>query len=687
GQAVDPRTDIWAFGCCFYEALTGSVAFLGETVSDTIAAILDREPDWEALPAATPAILRGLLRRCLRKDPTRRIHHVADARIEIEEALREPVEGTAPLQLQGRPRPSGRSRTLALGSVLSAILGGLAVWGLMHLSPRREPVARLAIPVSNASAALAISPDGNRLVYRAEGRLFLREMDAPEGRPIPGTERPTTPFFSPDSQWVGFRAQGKLKKVSVSGGAPITLCDVAQSRGATWGADDTIVFTPNAYSGLWQIPAAGGTPKKLTTPDRSQGEKSHRRPHFLPRGKAVLFTVGTSRMTSWDEARIEILDLATGERRVLIEGGTGPVYAASGHLVYRQGASLLAVPFDLTRLAVTGTPAPLVSDVRPSFVSGSLNFTLSESGTLVYTPGDERYYKLRLVLVDREGNAQPLTDLDQAYGEPRFSADGRYIAVDVGGANDQLARYDMARGTLTQLTFEWDNVSPVWTPDGKTLIFQSSPGWNLFEMPSDGSAAKERLTTSEHGQGPGSLSPDGRHLAFTQSARGDDDLWMLPLDGKSEPWPFLQTPASEWGPRFSPDGRWVAYTSDESGRQEIYVRSFPEARSKRQISTDGGFQPVWARSGKELFYRAPAVGSRNRMMAVEIVPGDLLRVSKPRLLFEDSYDTLGSASYDVAPDGQHFVMVEMDEEARRVTHFNVILNWFEELRRLVPTDH
>ena len=311
-------------------------------------------------------------------------------------------------------------------------------------------------------------------------------------------------------------------------------------------------------------------------------------------------------------------------------------------------------------------------------------FKLSEGGTLVYAPGDESYWRFRIVLVDRKGKAQPITDFDQPYSEPSFSPDGRHVALQIGGANDQVARYDMERATLTQLTFEWDSARPVWAPDGKTLFIASTPGYNLFKVASDGSGGRERITTSERPQITGTFSPDGRYFSYQeQTVNGDWDLWILPLDDESEPWPLFQSPANEVTPRFSPDGRWMAYRSDESGTGEIYLQSFPEAQSKQLISTDRGFRPVWARSGKELFYREPSGGFRSRMMVVEIRAGDPLLVSKPRMLFEDSFDTYGGG-YDVAPDGQQFVMVEVDEEARRVTHFNVVLNWFEELNQLVP---
>jgi eukaryotic-like serine/threonine-protein kinase len=499
---------------------------------------------------------------------------------------------------------------------------------------------------------------------------------------IPGTAGVQWPFFSPDGKWLGFRdpVDSIIKKVSLTGGAPLVLCKGGtDSLGATWGPDDTIVFVRD-WS-LWQVPASGGEPRQLTKPDHARGEKAHRWPHYLPGGQAVLFTVGTSRLTKWDDARIDVLLLRTGERRTILEGGTAAVYAESGHLVYQRGTSIFAAPFDLDRLATTGTPVAVVDGVQSdSYVQGGPSFTLARTGMLAYVPHTRNAQ--RLVRVNRAGGAQPLTPWSGGMRYPRLSPDGRVVAVMIDGANEQVWRFDIERETLSQVTFEWDNQFPVWTPDGEFLIVSSGPGGQLRRVRADGSGSPEPLLAAKgFNRIPGSVTADGKLLAYTDLGTDTlDDIWVMSLERDSEPRVFVQTRATDNGPAISPSGRLLAYESDESGQYEIYLRSFPDGGRKIQVSDGGGGSPVWARSGKELFYQAPLEGSRWRMMVADVSQDDPFRIARGRALFEIPFPRV----YDVFPDGQHFVMLEIDQEASRITHFNVILNWFEELRRLVP---
>ena len=537
---------------------------------------------------------------------------------------------------------------------------------------------------------MALSPDGTHLAYVVSRggsvQLYLRAMDQLETSAIPGTERGVNPFFSPDGQWVGFFADGKLKKVSISGGAPMILCDAPQPRGASWGPNDTIVFAPTSSSGLSQVSAAGGTPQLLTTLDSQEGERSHRWPQLLPDGKAVLFTVATSGGT-FDEGRILVQLLETGERRVLIQGGTYPHYLPTGHLVYAQAGTLLAVPFDPSRLEVTGAAVPLVEGVMQS-ARGAAQVSFSSVGSLVYLPGGIGEAERTLVWVDRKGGAQPLAAPPRPYLNPHLSPDGRQLAVEIAAAKRDMWVYDISRETLTRLTFEGiQSQVPTWTPDGKRVTFNSARArsFNLFWRPADGSGAEERLMTSEYNLLPSSWSPDGQMLAFSEVHPTTRlDIWVLPLEGERKPRPFLITQFNESSAMFSSDGRWLAYTSDESGRFEIYVQPFPGPGRKWQISTEGGTEPVWARNGGELFYRSE-IG--NRMMAVDITTEPTFNAGKPRLLFEGRYDTRVTigyrANYDVTADGQRFVMIKGEEGQGQI---NVVLNWFEELKRLVPTN-
>jgi eukaryotic-like serine/threonine-protein kinase len=689
GKAVDKRTDIWAFGCVLYELLTARPAFPGETLTDTLAAALEREPDWHALPATTPLKIRDLLRRCLHKDAARRLHDIADARIEIDEAL--DVSGSlSAVPVAAQPSSPGGHMLLWGLAALAAVGFAIALWGLVRRTrPPTRPVTRVAVTLPlgdrlspSGDPAVALSPDGSRLVYAGyhagSTQLYLRSMNHFEATPIPGTAGADTPFFSPDSQWVGFFAAGKLMKVSLTGGASLPLCSAsAGSRGASWGPDDAIIFAPSTGSGLYRVSAAGGSPTALTVPDRKKGEFSHRWPEILPGGKALLFTI-------WGgaEMRIGLLSLETGERRILLDGGAYARYF-SGHLIYARAGGLLAVPFDLKRLQVTGSPVSVLEGVWMNTVNGAVDLNISGDGSLVYVAAGPGSDSDSLVWVDRKGTAQPLPAPPRGYLVPRLSPDGQHLAVAIEDANPGLWLYDLARGTLTLLTASVLNPYQVWTRDGKRMTFRSPP-FNLDWMPADGSGAPQRLMTSENLPLPGSWSPDGQVLAFSeQDPTTGWDIWTLRLDGEPKPQPFLRTKSNEDAPMFSPDGHWLAYQSDESGRYEIYVRPFPGPGGKWQISTEGGTEPVWAKNGRELFYR-----SANKMMAATVESKPLFAASKPRQLFEGLYD--GGAfdfepNYDVAPDGQRFLMLEPTEQAKATPQqINVVLNWSDELRRLAP---
>ena len=693
GQEADRRSDIWAFGCVLYEMLAGKRTFAGATFSETVASVLDREPDWQALPRETPPAALRLLKRCLQKERDKRLHDVADARLELEELL----AGPAPGEALREPRRPAFWPMIAL---LAAVLGGFVSWAVQRPPSVRRDVMRLALEASEgsrtgasvgAASAPVLSPAGDRIVYNTPSGLVVRELDKSARRVIPGTAGSYRPFFSPDGKWLGFNRNGSLKKVSLTGGAPLTVCNgVPQCHGATWCPDDTIVFTPDNHSGLWQVPASGGEPRELTKPNRARGEKSHRWPHCLPGGKAVLFSVGTSRLTRWDDARIEVLRLPSGERRTILEGGTSAAYVDSGHLVYRWGTSILAAPFDVDRLATTGAPVAVVDGVQSASLWGAPFFTVARTGMLAFLPHTRNAE--RMVLVNRAGEARPLTQWGESVGidsvgGPRLSPDGRVIALTMGGANDQVWRFDIERAALAQVTFEWDNNNPVWTPDGEFLIVSSTPGWKLGRVRADGSGSPEPLLAGKgSNQIPGSVTADGKLIAYCEDGTNTlEDIWVMSLERDGEPRLFVQTPASDVMPAISPSGGLLAYASNESGQFEIYLRSFPDGGRKVQVSSEGGIHPVWARNGKELFYRAPLGGSKWRMMAAEVSPGKPIRISRSGGLFEDSYSASGETpSYDVLPDGQHFVMIEVDREASRITQFNVVLNWFEELKRLVP---
>jgi serine/threonine-protein kinase len=698
GKEVDARTDVFAFGAVVYEMATGKRAFEGKSQASLIAAILEREPPaMSSLQPMTPPALDRVVKKCLAKEPENRWQTPKD----LCDELKWVAEGGSQVVLAPTAAPKGfrtvgrRGLILSGGALLLVAVGtGFAIWNLKP-SPSPQPVTRTVInlPPGQQLAglengpALALSPDGTRLVYVARQggtqHLYLRAMDSLEAKPVPGTEGGVTPFFSPDDQWVGFFADGKLKKVPVSGGAALILDDAAQPHGASWGSRGMIAFAGRLNGILQQVPDAGGTAQQLTHLEK--GAVSQRWPEFLPGGKAVLFAVAPNAIT-FTNSQVAVQSVGTGERRNLIQGGTNPRYASSGHLVYAQGGSLMALPFDPLQAAVTGASLSAVEGVLQSPTTGAAQYSLSDTGSLVYVPGGIQSAQSKLVWVGRNGAEQPLAASAHAYLAPRLSPDGRRVAVGTVEQDSQSWLYDLSRETLTRFTLEGNfNINPTWTPDGKRIGFESNKEgpYNIFWQLADGSGGLERLTTSENLHAPGSWSPDGQQLAFVEvNPMTGVDIWVLRMsDRKAQP--FLQTPSNESAPRFSPDGRWLAYVSDESGRYEIYVQPYPGPGGKWQVSTEGGTEPVWNRNGRELFYR-----SGDKMMAVDIATQPGFAAGKPRMLFEGRYELapIPIANYDVSPDGQRFLMLKPSEQEQAApTQINVVLNWFEELKQKVPT--
>jgi serine/threonine-protein kinase len=697
GKPLDKRTDVWSFGCVLYETLTGRQAFSGETVSDTLVAILGREPDWQALPAGTPAKIRDLLRRCLQKDPARRLRDIGDARIEIEEARAEPAATTiAPI---GAEQPRRSSRMLPwVGTVLATIIAAAVLWIRRPASTPTPAVKRftLSVPMTQPRGILAtlspptivLSPDGSRLVYVArrggETELRLREMNRLGDTSIPGTEGGVAPFFSPEGRRIGFFSRFKLKTVDLASGDVTTLCDARWAWGGSWTEDESILFVPGSAAGIWRVPSRGGEPQVVVAPDFAKGERSYRFPEILPGGRAVIYTLIRTRSgTAAPDTSVAVLEPSTGRRRVLVEAGSNAHFAATGHLVYARTGALLAVPFDLAKLEVTGPSKPAGEDVLTDPGSAAAQFSLAGEGTLVYVPGSVQTAVGNVLWVDRKGVSEPVTDAARSYGYPSVSPDGRRMAFSIAeSGNTDIWVEDLDRGSLTRLTSDAAiELRPTWTPDGDRVTFGSNrAGWmDLHWTKSDGSEPEKALLTAPLAQQPTSWSPDGRHLAYTEEdPKTGFDLWVLALDGRRTA--FLRTPFDERGATFSRDGRWLAYTSNESGRDEIYVRPFPGPGPKWQISTGGGSEPVWARSGGELFYR-----SVDKMMAVAISTTPTFQPEKPMVLFEGEYERPDAlTSYDVAPDGR-FAMVRGETQSA-LSPLHVVLNWFEELKRRVPAD-
>ena len=599
---------------------------------------------------------------------------------------------------------ASRRSVLAGGAALlvGLIVGGSAVW--LALSSRSDtvepaaPVLRAILPFASgeslphivAGSSIAISPDGRYVAYvtrRGESwGLTLRALDSLEAKAIDVVGRPSRPFFSPDSAWLAFATEHPrgLMRVAVSGGAPVWISSlVGNPRGVSWSRQG-FVFTQDSSSGLFRIARTGDSPQALTTLDADRREKSHRFPQVLPGDESVLFTIGTSRTDTWDNGLIVVGSLATGEYKVVHEGGSDARYSTSGHLVYARAGSLLAVPFDLQRLEVTGQPVEVVADVMMTTSGGGAEFALSDTGTLVYAPGRSRTEDRRIVWVDRQGKTEPIIDTPGPYTALALSPDGGSVALQLQGGLETIVIYDIDRRTFTHWTSEWDNSSPLWSPDGREIVFTSSraSNWDLFKGPVDDSQKVELIATSDFVKVPTSWSRDGKVVAF-QTGRDETghDIFVLTLNGERRPEPLVTGRANEAAPAFSPDGRWIAYQSDETGRPEIYVCSFPGCQGKRPVSNDGGTYPKWNPKGGELFYR-----NGNKMVAVAIATGgDGVTLGTPFTLFERSYGPTLFSAFDVSPDGTRFVDLDDSVAEPPATHLVLVHNFGEELKRRVPT--
>jgi len=702
GKQADKRADIWAFGVVLYEMLTGQPLFRGETVSDILVEVLGKEPDLSALPAHA----RYVVERCLRKDPRKRWQAIGDVRIALEEGAPEPSSPALSLKAKRTWLPW----TMAGALLLVAAVTSFTAWHatrsasgsgdlpLIRLDADLGPDAHLDTAYDATFAT--ISPDGARLLYPVRGpdgkqMLASRLLDKPAGTVIAGTEHGSDPFFSPDGQWIGFFADGKLKKIALNGGnAPVTLAEAPFARGASWGEDGTIIAALTNTAGLFRIPASGGSAPQPLTQLRA-GEATHRWPQVLPGGRAVLFTASNN-LSNYEGASLEVLTFKTGGRRVLQTGGYFGRYTASGHLLYVHGGALFALSMSGSADKPQGGPVPVLDDVASSSNTAAGQFDVSRTGVFVYRSGKSELETWSLAVLDASGSRkiQPQLSKPAAYFTPRFSPDGRRLALGIERKGIDIYTYDLQNDVLSRLTFFAQlSYSPVWTPDGKHMVFQFVKGDSqaLLWIRSDGAGDVQKLLEGKAPVEPYSISPDGRHLAYQQGANANFDIWTMPLDvtdpdhpkpGKPEP--FAHITANEVQPAFSPNGRWMAFASDESGVYEVYVRPFPETagRGKWQISSGGGKMPVWSRDGKNLFFENP---DNRIMVAGYAVIGESFAASKPRLWSDQELSPpTGDSNFDLAPDGtriEALVPRPAAEENKTSVHVTFLLNFFDELRR------
>ena len=710
GKPVDKRSDVWAFACVLYEMLTGRRAFEGEDVSDTIAAVLRGEPDWAALPADIPPHVRAVIRRGLEKDRKARIPDLSVARFMMDDA-----GVAAPAIPHARP---SRSRLL-----LPWLITAAAVMALIALLPAWRsrpslPTTRLLIDIGaeasiviDQGATFALSADGRVLTFVAQpaagpAQLYVRRLEQLNATPLPGTSGARYPFFSPDGEWIAFFADGMLKKIPVGGGAVKPLCAVPSGRGGSWSPDGTIIFAPAARgaSPLQRVNAAGGVSEPVT--QSVQGELVQRFPQVLPGGRAVLYHV-TVRPADYETAKVVVQPLPSGERRVLRDGGYFPRYLPSGHLLYIHGGTLFAQLFDVDRLQVSGNPVPIMDNIQIAN-EGSALYAVSESGTLAYLPDRiPQSSSAPLLWMDRAGRTTTLRTTATQWANPRFSPDGRRLAMDItANGNTDIWVYDLERDQMLKLTSDpAEERRPVWTPDGSRIVFASRrPGGDSFELywqRADASGKAERLLEGSVSRVPGSWDPKGKKiLAFTETGPGAaENLMTVTIDGDERtgwkvgtPQPFLTTPGfRKFQPMFSPDGRWIAYHSDMAGTTEVFVRSFPDSGRQYTVSTTGGQNPVWSLKSQELFYTRRSSSSEDvggELYAVSYrVEGESLVFDRPRVIGKmQSGQRLAQHNYDGHPDGKRFVVAPVEPAPSATAQRSIVFvfNFLDEIRRLVP---
>jgi len=713
GENADQRADVWAFGVVLFEMLTGRRTFEGRTVSDVLAAVLAKEPQWNSLPDNLHPRLRQLLERCLSKEVRDRYTGVGDARVDIETVLADP-SGVLVQPVAEVVQAAPQSKLPWVAAVIIGIVAGVVAWNLSPAPPLESSLVRRFSHLLTADERITdsdrqvvvLSPDGSRIVYAANEQLYMRTMDALESNPISGTdEQAEGPFFSPDGQWIAYFsiADSQLKKITLSGGAPVTICDQPDNLnfGASWGKDNMIVF--GRPEGILRVSANGGTPVLIV--EAEAGEQVYG-PQVLPDGEWVLFTATTvAGANRWDEAQIVVQSLNSGERRVLWEGGSDARYIPTGHLVFAVEEVLYAMVFDVDSLEVVGGPVSLIEEMARvpsrSTETGTAHFSFSDGGSLVYLKGTGIASGVgTLVMVDREGSAQSFTDELRNYQRPRVSPDSSRVAVEVTETiGDTAATHiwivNIETGNGTQLTFEGSqNQFPVWTRNSQTVVFRSdrSGGIALYRKSADGSGEAALVFEGSSTLVATDVLPDGTLVLQDSTDGGNDDIWTLQMDGDGSPSEFLATPALERSARFSPDGGWIAYVSDESGQPEVYVRPYPRTGGgQRHVSEDSGGSPIWSPDGRELYYTQgppPIVWSVPIQTSPNLLPGrpqELFAISGK---FQFNAETRIAPLWDVTPDGTRFVFVQpatqTESEEQTGPQINIILNWFEELKERVP---
>jgi eukaryotic-like serine/threonine-protein kinase len=697
GKSVDRRTDIWAFGCVLYEMLTGKMAFTGETATDTLAAVIRAEPEWTLLPANMPTRLRELLQRCLKKDARQRLQSVGDARITLEEILSgaatqsesAPSSGiNASLQI---PAPSPRWRSAlpwAIVALLVIVLAAFVVTDLTRKPPEEDAFVSQIPPPKGAQFMLAggaggapvISPDGREIAFVAaessgQPKLWVQALDSETAQPLAGTDGAAYPFWSADSRSIGYFAHGMMNRIDASGGPPESIAPASFGRGASWGKNGIILYSPTQVAGLYSVPASGGTPRELTFINKS-GSTSDRWPQFLPDGKHFLFysEVPTHYGTY-------VGSLAGSKPTLLIRGNSNAIYSPPGYLLFIQQGTLMAQQFDAKSLQLMGEAKPIAVNV-PHLSTMSLGeFSVSQTGILTYAQGGSEAGLRQLVWYDRNGKQVGPASPPGGYFTLALSPDGKQVALteqSPGQADVDVWVYDLARGTNTKLTFGTVDVQPAWSPDGKMIAFLAIPQgsiYHLYEKASDGSGDVKTLLADDADENWPVWTPDGRDLVFTRygTVGTHRSIWALPLDGVGKPFAVMQNPQFDIDePAVSPNGKWVAYVSSQSGQFEVYISPFLQGSGLWQVSSGGGEMPEWEPDGKELFYVSPD----HKIMSAEISEhGSAIAIGKATALFTvDLAGTPGGRTYAVGPRGQKFLAIT-SVEGTGPEGVTLVVNW------------
>jgi Tol biopolymer transport system component len=682
GEGVDARTDIFAFGLVLYEMLTGRRPFEDHDNAGVITAVFDREaPPLMASVPSLPLGLDRLVRTCLAKDPDDRFQSAHDLLLQLRWAAEPAAESAAAVTAE----QSMRRWRLVAALALVAAAGAVARSLLRTPAPVPAALARFAydLPIDQnfsrpGRRPLAISPDGTRLLYVANRQIYLKSISDLDAAPIRGTnDDPSDASFSSDGQWVMYWsvASGELKKIPVTGGASTALGKTLNPSGSSWSGER--IFVSQGKHGILEMPAAGGPSRQVVAP--KDGEDFYG-PELLPDGNTLLFTVRQPAVNRWDDATIVAQSIATGVRKTLVQGGTDAHYSA-GRLIYLHDSEIFAVPFDSSRLELTGPAVSLVTGVEQAgaSITGAGYYAFSTTGTLVYVRGDSNQRRT-IVMLDRQGRESAIPAPPRAYTRARLSPDGSRIALEVRDLDTDVWQWDLQREVLTRLTFDRaDERSPIWMPDSRRIVYTSDAGggYGLYRLAVDGTSKPERLTTDPDVQSPLGISPDGKVLAFLHLLMGtaNYEIKTLELDGDRTPRPMATARFPDAYIAVSPDGKWCAYASVESGRSEVYIQGFPTPGGPPlQISRDGGTYPVWPSAGHELLYLDPA----RRMIAVQVKTGGDFSVAKPEPLFTANYYTMPvGRAFDVSEDGRRFVMIKDDQPSSR--RFIFVQHWLDEV--------